>query len=413
MPITAKTKVFLISIILLAGFWISFAHLYVNAFYKNQSYPRNTFLFIPDDRFPGCPPIHGTHCYGDFTGTILQNRSQNPYKPEGVYRSNYLPLAHLLTAPFNYLPIEIATAVFLAFSATSWALCVFLALSGLDFLDRTLGTLAIGGFGYPFLVCLDRGNLEIFVAIGLFGFWHLYKTNRLVLAALFLGIISTFKPFPALLGVLFLRRRQWKLSLISFFSGVAALFIGLSTISSEPIFSTFADLVYAMNGFLDAVGGRAATDHHVSLHSFFSKIADYQSKADPGLNLNWFAHTAWPSIAPIFLAVSVILTIVLPLKEWRVVAVLILAGMIFQPGAGGYRPLSLIVFFGDWLRRNNNQQRRFDMLDTIFLTTFVTIWIPKVGGNWEVIITPPALTVMLIALLFLRDGLPIERGSPP
>ena len=63
---------------------------------------------------------------------------------------------------------------------------------------------------YPILFCLERGNLEMVLAIGIaVGVWA-YVTGRRTLAALLWGLFGSVKLYPLILVALFLSERDYR-----------------------------------------------------------------------------------------------------------------------------------------------------------------------------------------------------------
>jgi hypothetical protein len=391
----ASTKLLLVSVLVFIGFWFSAAVAYRNNFYENKPYPKNTFLFKGDDQFSGCPPVDGYHCYGDLQGTLIQNQSFNPYVAEKVYRSNYFPLAHVLTLPLSWLSPSHSTYLFFLLAMGSWFWTVFSVLSKFNSFQRWLGALILGGLSYPFLFSLDRGNIEVFLAPGTFIFWRLYRQENKVRAAAFLGLLSSFKPFPALLGILFLRRRLWKESRVAFFSGVGTCLVSFFLISKDSIVSTLKSFVISLGAYIGVVTGFNHIEHATNLQAFFAQITTIFKNSELHYFLFMFTKVGAPFLALVFFVGTLIVCVRTKVEEWRVLSALIVTPMLYFSGSIAYRLVSLIIVLGCWFFSSTSKTKKLSRWDLGFLLSFVAVWIPKVGGDLEVLVATPALAILL------------------
>jgi hypothetical protein len=78
-----KTTIRTISIIVFCGIFFAIIRSYFGD-YLFHSYPKNTFLFIPEDRF------------ADFYNMVLICSQNNPYFNAEPFASNYFPFANLV-----------------------------------------------------------------------------------------------------------------------------------------------------------------------------------------------------------------------------------------------------------------------------------------------------------------------------
>ena len=151
-----------------------------------KTYPYNTFLFAPNSRF------------SDFTDFM------KPVMPAG----NYFPSAYLLFAPFRLLPPLASLAIFEGVCLLALFLLLQAALRPLA-LPRgllLLSWLTLLG-SYPVLYDLDRGNIEILLAICMAASVLLYSRRQFDLSFLVLMPAICLKLYPCALLLLFFRRR--------------------------------------------------------------------------------------------------------------------------------------------------------------------------------------------------------------
>ncbi|MBM4317736.1 MAG: DUF2029 domain-containing protein [Deltaproteobacteria bacterium] len=396
----SSPKLLLVSVLVFIGFWLSSAIVYRNNYYENKPYPKNTFLCSGNDQFSGCPAVDGYHCYGDLQATLIQNQSFNPYIAEKIYRSNYFPLAHVLTLPLSWLSPGQSTYLFLALAIGIWFWTVFSVLECFDLFQRWMGSLVLSGLSYPFLLSLDRGNIEVFLAPGILIFWKLYKSGNRIRAAVFLGVLSSFKPFPAFLGILFLRGRFWKESRAALLSGIGTCLVSFLIISEDSLISTIRSFFMSLGAYIGYVQGFRHIEHVTNIQAFFAQIAITLKNSQFHRLLVEFNRIGASFISLVFFLGTLIICFRTKVEEWRVLGALIVAPMLYLSGSGGYRLVSLILVLGGWLSSSSDNMRKLSRWDWGFLICFVAVWIPKVGGDLEVLVATPALAILLGLLLW-------------
>jgi hypothetical protein len=163
---------------------------------RGLGYPYNTFLFFPDFRFT------------DFTEYFGYARTFDPYRgPLG--RCNNMPASYLLLYPLLWMPTATAAFLFLGFGLLGLLLLLYVVFQ--DVVPHPgwrLFTAMVFLGSYPVLYALDRGNNDLvlvpLVALSLF----LYSRGRFTLSFLCLLPPVCCKLYPALLLLLFFRRKQ-------------------------------------------------------------------------------------------------------------------------------------------------------------------------------------------------------------
>lgn len=176
--------------------------------------PLSTYLsWKPDDLPVAVPPhvpeaILGRHYFGDFQearwwgSDVLEGRS--PYR----YLNIYAPLAPLIMVPFAALPLVPAFGAYCAISAAAMLVPAWMLLRGLRPARRIITVALLGGATAPFLVTLDRGNLQG-VTIGLVGFSIVALQRRRVRwACALLALAVCLKPFVLLIALAAILRKR-------------------------------------------------------------------------------------------------------------------------------------------------------------------------------------------------------------
>ncbi|MGK5088421.1 glycosyltransferase family 87 protein [Bdellovibrionota bacterium FG-2] len=236
-------KIEIASLVLLFGFCFSVFFYYIQVFYLERQYPENTYLFRPVDQFPVTGPgpgIPGVHFFGDFFATWGQTMNGNPYRIGTIfYASNYFPFTHLLIKPFTFFSYQVALYLFWVANFLIFGLFIHCFLRVKSFAGHLYNVLVLGFLTYPFHMILDRGNVEGFVFLFLWLFVWAFQKERYYNAAVFLAAGAGMKLFPAVFGVLFLKKKKWGAAFASFL--LFALFTVVSLVSFEgPLMETMS-----------------------------------------------------------------------------------------------------------------------------------------------------------------------------
>lgn len=194
--IWGKVKVALL--VVLIGYGIAAVYYYWQAVYLGRGYPYNTFLSIPQDRFT------------DYDNMILMTQNLNPYHDHS--RSGYPPFANLFFYMFSRLSLKEGLAVFILLPCVILLRVVYQHLWRLERSVRVLAALFLFLFSYPWLVAVDRGNLEMWIAMALALFFLNYESRepwRRDLACCGLAAAIAFKIYPLPLLLLPLKDRRF------------------------------------------------------------------------------------------------------------------------------------------------------------------------------------------------------------
>jgi hypothetical protein len=103
---------------------------------------------------------------------------------------------------------------------------------------------------YPLIFCIQRGNLEILIAIGLaFGTWAYWK-ERTWSAAIVWGVFGSVKLYPLLLLAIFLSVRQYRQFLVSLLAAATSTLLSLFYIGPN-LRSAYAGISESLSHFLN------------------------------------------------------------------------------------------------------------------------------------------------------------------
>ncbi|HTA17483.1 MAG TPA: glycosyltransferase 87 family protein [bacterium] len=224
---------------------------------RNLPWAHATFLFDPSARF------------SDLLSPLAMNRNLDPYFNAGIkpmfrgWISNYFPFFYQVLGALRPCGPPDIIRGFIALSAGLYLLASFLA--GALYGEGIPGALAMALFlavlalaGYPFLVAVDRGNLETVVAALCFLSMLFLCKDKPVAGALFLALAIAVKGYPAVLCLLFVKRGHWRCGMLA---ALVALALSLEAFAclSGGFLHNVVGLFNGLRGYLAFSGsGNAA-----------------------------------------------------------------------------------------------------------------------------------------------------------
>lgn len=209
----ASEKVWGLCTVIVGGLLVSLLYHITLDVVFGVGYPSNTFIFRPHLMF------------SDFFDIFRSVQKGNPL---GEKWSVYFPFAYIPLYPLVWLsPVYALGFTILLFSlAVFWFFWSYLSFLPLSYRALASGILSFST--YPFIFCVARGNLEMIVLLFVFVFVFYYRCNMYLIAAAFLSCAIAMKLYPGVLGVLLLKKRQYKASALT-----AALTLALTLISAS------------------------------------------------------------------------------------------------------------------------------------------------------------------------------------
>ncbi|HNW74366.1 MAG TPA: glycosyltransferase family 87 protein [Bacteroidales bacterium] len=378
---------FLALIILLAFIFHAFKN-YLFSHYFNAGYPLGTFLFRPEDRF------------NDFFNMINICKDNNPYMTDYFFQSNYFPLANT----FFWLVSKIGTGfpVFLGYILI-FAFFYFLFLRKVIVKDQSIGAVVslviIGLLNYPFLMNIDRGNLEAWMFLLLLAFFYFYDRGRIYAAILFLALAIAMKLFPAVFLILLLKDKKYKEILITVFIACLVTVLGLLSFQGGPE----SNIVAMFNSFrmFNSLTSFDGMQHNSSLFGFIKvwvliSQEIFNGVVDPATVKN--AVPFAPYAIAVFVAFFVLVIFILRKEHerWKDIMCLTIIMILFPNVSFDYRLIYLFIPLGYFLERNIRTNR-----DNIFLLLFSFLLIPQSYIYIFRDISVSALIYPIVMILFL------------
>lgn len=354
-----RGKIDIISIIIIIGFVFAVFYHYVLGTYLGISYPYNTFLFRPNDRFM------------DFF-----NMLPSPYLDGKLFLTQF-PFGQRLAQSFSIMPKSIAFLVFATFFITFFTYVNYSNLKVSNSEQNFKNVIIFSFMTYPFLFTFDRGNIEIFVFLFLYLFIIFYKKQKILLSIVFLSFAISMKLFPAVFLVLLWSDKYYKEALY------AALLVITITLCAYASYD---------GTLIQAIG-----DHLVNLNNYNKNYAS----GNEGL---YFGHSLWGVISCVkitfiqsslqFLdfslsrgyligvfALFILISLYIIFYEkilWKKVALLVFAMNLFPYVSADYK---LIHLFLPMLLYINTEES--DNHDLLYSVLFGLLLIPKAYFHYD------------------------------
>ena len=343
-------KIDTISIIIIAGFSFAVFYHYILGTYLGLTYPYDTFLFRPDDKFM------------DFFNMLV-----SPYR-DGKFHNVQFPFGQRLAQSFTIFPPNIGLAVFFAIFV-SFFLYVNYSNLKISIKEQTIKNVFVFSFlTYPFLFVVDRANIEVFVFIFLYMFIHFYRMQKILLSIVFLSCAISMKLFPAVFVILLLSDRKYK----------------------EAVYTCFLVMLISTIGYFSYDGNMVENIRaHMTTLNFYSMA---YSIGNEGL---YFGNSLWgpvklmiigsgikctPALATKVYSISVmilfaIISVYIIFKEkifWKKIALLVFSMNLFPFVSGDYKLIH--IFLPLFLFINDENKNRFDWL---YAVLFGLLLVPK------------------------------------
>ena len=376
-------KIDIISIIIIAGFSLAVFYHYILGTYLRLSYPYNTFLFRPNDKFM------------DFFNMLA-----SPYINGELFITQF-PFGQRLAQAFTVLPPKVGFFVFIAIFLTFFLYVNYSNLNS-SIKEQSIKNIFVFSFlTYPFLFVFDRANIEVFVFIFLYLFVLFYRKQQTIISIVCLSFAIAMKLFPAVFLVLLLSDKKYK----------------------EIVYTVFLVMFISLCGYLSYNGGFV---QNIGAH--LARLNGYSTDYAIGNEGLYFGNSLWgliklavieiklkyPAtliIRGYSISVSILFALVafyIIFKEsrfWKKVALLVFSMNLFPFVSGDYKLIH--IFIPLFLFVNSDDTDKFDLLYAIL---FGLLLIPKAylhyNSNPEItssVIINPLLMVFFM-IFIIRDG---------
>jgi hypothetical protein len=306
---TVKRSLLVFSFCLAGLTLLAYAISFVNSVYLHRDYPYDTFLFDPAYRFTDFTGFYQKILDLGGGGEVLglEPRFNYPAPALYVYAFFIRPFPHPLE---TFLIFTAGTAV-LALAVLGWKLHA----PGLNngWIDASL--VAVVACSYPFLIMIDRGNIEgvawLFTCLGLVCF----VKERYLGSCLFLAAAICVKPFPALFFFLFLREKRFKEIAIAFIAVCAANLTALKAVG-PTIQIAYEGLHKGVSTYVYNYIGEVRFKEIGFDHSLFSCLKQVL-RLSLGWNRDYVFHSPLLAAYRVWIAASVVIALGTGYYFWR------------------------------------------------------------------------------------------------
>jgi len=387
-----------LALIILTSFIINAFKNYIFTHYFQLGYPINTFLFRPEDRF------------NDFFNVVNACRENNPYLTPYWLKSNYFPVGNTIFFILSMLGSNytLLISVYIVFLILYFFFVRSLFGRKIRIEEYT-SFLVLLLLTYPFLMNLDRGNIEVFLFLSVWGFFYFYNKGKTYTGLILLALAISIKLFPGVFLILLLKNKKYKeivfTILLVILSSVLSMltFDGSFMDNIKALLNTFADFNNIFNNWYWKVG----LQHNMSLYGAiklisFAIISLFGGIVDNGI----FLHALpWYTLGVFLLFILVCIYIVFIEKcEWKNVTLLTIALLILPNVSFDYKLIYILIPLSLFLR-----QERQSGFRNVYLLLFSLLLIPHnyfyINSDISIAVLIYPFILLVISGLILYEGL--------
>jgi len=392
--------IFFISSIVLFGFTIATFRNYIFSQYLQLTYPLNTFLFIPSDRF------------NDFFSMLKVSSGSNPYGVGEKIGSSYFPVANSIMYIMNQIGSKYVSLMLL-YVLFALVMGLFIkTMFGKKLTFENIPAFIIITFTtYPFLFNLDRGNIDMVVFMFLIGFFYFNDKGKTFLSILFLALAISMKLYPGVFLILLLKEKKYKeIAIVIVLS--ALLTLGSLLTFSGTMAENIQALLRNLGGFNQDFNSFYGLQHNLSLYGVVRVITFIMmTLIDGQVTHGVFAHAIpWYTLAVLVLFIAISAYILFSEQtKWKNITILTIVMLIFPNVSFDYRLIFLFIPLVYFFREGTDSKYR-----NLYLLLFSLLLIPHnyIYLYWDIstgVLIYPALMVMIIGLIFFEK---IRKKSP-
>ena len=387
----------LIAAILLLGFCIAVFYHYFLGSYLHLSYPYNTFLFAPEDRFH------------DFTNVIKMTKDLNPYYSQ--LWAVYFPFFYVLVYPFSLLNMGFSLFIFhmlFIFGVAYWNVKSF---GRPETLNQIMALFIVTFLTYPFLFSIDRSNFEELIFIFLMITIIAFEKRNLNLSAIFLSFAIATKLFPAVFLILFLAEKKYSHTVLVIALSLIETYFGLIILQGD-VSTNISGLMHWLDKYqYDYIIGNGG---YAFGHSLFGILKTGIFAVQLFLNVgykNVLMRQHGNFIAQIYFIMSILGFIYIAIvcwreeKYWKKIALLVIAMNLLPYVSADYKLIYFLLPMGLLIRDENIGENK------IYSTIFAFLLIPKAylwlrgDINISIIVNPLLMLILLFVLIYKKQPL--------
>lgn len=239
------------SFVSLVLFFIGIVATYIKSQYEKVPVDR-LLLYTADD--PGYvagqlvdSPLVGIHRFGDFLTTLSWAKVDSPFSSSLDFPSIYGPTALWFTRLFDSGSLLLSVYALGLITTLLLAISLFILGNNISTLPRLILVISALLITKPFLLNLDRGNLQgIVVALEIFAIWSL-NNNKFKTSSFLVIIAATMKFYPIALVIPFFQKKRYTYGLITLGFGILINLLGIFVLSSFNLFDGILGLLKGLS----------------------------------------------------------------------------------------------------------------------------------------------------------------------
>jgi hypothetical protein len=377
-----------------------------------MDWPWNTFLFLPGDRF------------NDWHNSVAQAASLNPYYHTDRALAAYFPVAYVLFKVGVSHSAAISISIYFIISISLLILTVVFARmlirpSYFDFnvhsLKDVVLLVAACLISYPVLFALDRGNIDLWIALLSTVFVVTQRSRFELLGLLCLSLAISLKGYPAAFLILLVSERKY-------LSAIFCTFLSL-LLSGITLYFMWDGFDRNFNGFLNnlnsyyrvyVIGGAslfASSDPYNAMRLiYFEFVSPWYKLLSPNFMplspeiVSASILRIYSLLSMFFVVMAAFFVLAIPSARWKKVTAICLIAILFPNVANDYK--LCILFPGLYLLLSENINSRTEKV-SFFL--FCLLLIPKSylfinGKSISMIINPLLLIALIYQVIVYRQG---------
>jgi hypothetical protein len=396
-PLSKSQKLSLLILIIVVGFSISVLYHYVQGVYLHETYPKNTFLFRPWDRF------------NDFYNPVRNSGDLDPYRPDKSVFGAGNPFIHLVAYLFSLIrPLELSWLIFLFSFFVALVLLVKHYLYGLNSktsLHQFLPIFVLVFLTYPVIFAVDRSNFDLIICISIFLFALAYERQRFKTSTVFLAVAAAMKPVACVYAVIYIINRKFKEALLLALSVILMSVVSLS-LFKDGLFVETRKFIESQSYQVDEQASSALSMFRSDFYNFLITVVKSVSKLfGAGIELrgNSAFLLSYTVLAVAIFGFFVVYLWKRPQPLWRVMGILTILLILLPYNSGDYRLTYLFVPLLMYLAIKEETRN-----DRLIVVLWGLLLIPKnyysISGeqNIGMIINPLILVGLLLLLVFNR-----------
>jgi hypothetical protein len=378
-----------------AGYLAACFYCYLEGVYWGKPYPYNTFLYQPWDRFM------------DYHNMILMCRNLDPYN-EGT-RSGYPPFANIFFFPFSLLSSDAGFLLYTIIPVATLGYASWRLLNEVAPFFRAGAVIFLALLSYPFLFAIERGNLDLWIFVGITAFILNYNSPSPLMrdfACASLAFAVCFKMYPVMLLLLPAKDRRY-MDCVK-----VGILVAIMTVASASLFQggtvkAFHDFK-TMMAVTDSFAKESVKNAHFNI-GLFNAVVIILTKLRCSGALAYYVKNYW-TISALILSPYVILVACRNLAFWEAATSLIIVCCLFPTLSYDYRVILLLpVILMQVTHRDRNEKH-----GRVVLVISTLLLIPK--NYWHLFpelppgdisigsVVDPLLLFTLLNLIALRPG---------